>query len=162
MTTGTIQIRQATPADAEAIALFNEAMALETESRRLDARTIRDGVRAALLDPARGVYFLAESAETIVGQLLVTREWSDWRSGWFWWIQSVFVASTHRKAGVYRCLHESVKRAAQDAGDVCGLRLYVDADNVRAQAVYLRMGMTRTHYQLFEDDWSGVETRKSG
>lgn len=158
--TEVIQIRQATEADAEVVARFNELMALETESRRLDPKTIRAGVSAALADPSRGVYFLAESAGEVVGQLLVTLEWSDWRSGWFWWIQSVFVRESHRRGGVYRLLHEHVRHQAKLRGDVRGIRLYVDADNTRAQEVYRKMGMAKTHYHLYEDDWSGVEKRE--
>lgn len=154
-----IHIRQATPEDAERIARWNEAMALETEKRRLDPAIIRAGVAAVLHDPSRGVYHLASIDHAVAGQLLVTFEWSDWRCRWFWWIQSVYVAPEHRGAGVYRALHEHVVEQARSAGEVGGIRLYVDADNAAAQHVYERVGMVRTHYQLFETDWSNVESR---
>lgn len=159
-TTVAIQVRQATRGDAEIVAQFNELMAMETESRRLDPVTIRAGVSAALEDATRGVYFLAESGGQVVGQLLVTLEWSDWRSGWFWWIQSVFVRESDRRAGVYRMLHEHVRAEAMRRGDVRGIRLYVDHENAHAQEVYRRMGMVKTHYHLYEEDWSGVEKRE--
>ncbi|MBW7906769.1 MAG: GNAT family N-acetyltransferase [Phycisphaerae bacterium] len=163
MAADTLSIRRATPADAELIAAFNQAMAAETEGRRLDGATLAAGVRAVLREPARGVYYLAERSEglsarggAVVGQLLLTYEWSDWRNGWFWWIQSVYVAPAARGGGVYRKLHEHVAALARAAGDVCGVRLYVDAGNAAAQAVYRRLGMTVTNYRLFETDWSGA------
>lgn len=148
-------IRRANPTDAEIVARFNAAMAEETEGRPLPLERVLSGVRRALADEAMGAYFIAELDGRAVGQMLITREWSDWRDGWFWWIQSVYVAPEARRTGVYRALHEYVEKAARSTPDVCGLRLYVDSENTSAQRVYERLGMTRTDYQLFEVDWGG-------
>ncbi len=150
----TIRVRLATPADAATIAGHNAAMALETEGRALDASVLRAGVEAVLCDRDRGVYYLAERRGTVAGQMLVTREWSDWRNAWFWWIQSVYVLPTERRHGVYRRLHEHVRAAAVARGDVCGLRLYVERENHAAQAVYRRVGLSPANYALYEVDWS--------
>ncbi|MBU0616690.1 MAG: GNAT family N-acetyltransferase [Planctomycetes bacterium] len=149
-----IRIRTATAADTDAVVANNAAMALETEGRRLDPETLRTGVRRVLADPTRGVYYLAEIDGRVVGQLLITKEWSDWRDGWFWWIQSVFVAPEARRTGVYRVLHEHAVAEARRAGDVCGIRLYTEQGNTRAQQVYERMGMKRSAYVMYEADWS--------
>ena len=149
-----ISIRTAAPIDVEAVVANNAAVALETEGRRLDPETLRAGVRRVLSDPTRGVYYLAEIDGRVVGQLLITREWSDWRDGWFWWIQSVFVAPEARRTGVYRVLHKHVVAEARRAGDVCGIRLYTEQANTRAQQVYERMGMKRSAYVMYEMDWS--------
>lgn len=151
---GDITIRIATAADIAIIAANNSAMAEETEGRRLDAETLRSGVSRLLSDSTRGVYYLAERDGNVVGQLLITREWSDWRDGWFWWIQSVYVTPDARRQGVYRALHEHVHAEARKRPDVCGIRLYVDQDNARAQQVYERLGMKRSGYRLYEVDWS--------
>lgn len=150
----TIRIRVAVAADADTIAAFNRALADESEGRPLDVVRVGAGVRRLLSDPARGVYYVAERGGNVVGQMLVTREWSDWRDGWFWWIQSVYVAPDARRLGVYRRLHQHVAALARGAGDVCGLRLYVEKENTRAQAVYRQLGMTQTAYLLFETDWT--------
>lgn len=180
-----IRVRPATEADAASIVAFNCAMAWETERRQLDQAAVSAAVTQVLRDARLGRYFVAEQAaapiggdkhldrtagETPalprpapparpVGQLLITYEISDWRNGVFWWIQSVYVAPEARGAGVYRALHEHVAAAAKDVGNVCGLRLYVDHDNTAAQRAYERLGMRRTEYLLYEDDWSGVEAR---
>ena len=147
-------IRTATVADVETVVANNAAMAMETEGRRLDPETLRTGVARVLSDPTRGVYYLAEIDGRVVGQLLITKEWSDWRDGWFWWIQSVFVAPEARRTGVYRVLHEHVVAEARRAGNVCGIRLYTEQANTRAQQVYEQMGMTRSAYVMYEADWS--------
>jgi ribosomal protein S18 acetylase RimI-like enzyme len=151
---GDITIRIARAADIEIITANNSAMAEETEGRRLRPETLRSGVGRLLSDSNRGVYYLAERDGNVVGQLLITREWSDWRDGWFWWIQSVYVAPDARRQGVYRALHEHVHAEARTRPNVCGIRLYVDQDNARAQQVYQRLGMKRSGYRLYEVDWS--------
>jgi GNAT superfamily N-acetyltransferase len=149
-----LTIRQARPADAAVIADFNSRLAWETEHRRLASATVRRGVEALLGDPAKGIYFVAELEGVVVGQLLVTYEWSDWRNGNFWWIQSVYVAADFRQGGVFRALFEQVRQQARDRDDVCGLRLYVERDNARAQGAYEKLEMQRAHYDIFELDWS--------
>lgn len=146
-------IRRATLADADTIASFNRSLAEETEGRTLAAEVIGRGVRRVLSDPALGVYYVAEHDGRVIGQLLITFEFSDWRDGVFWWIQSVFVHPSARRGGVYRALHCYVEEEARRAGG-CGLRLYVDKRNTRAQQVYRSLGLTPTEYDLYENDWS--------
>lgn len=148
-----IRIRRALPADAGFIVASNAAMALESEGRDLDADALGLGVRAVLGDDALGFYLVAEVDGRLAGQLLVTFEWSDWRNGMFWWIQSVYVRPEYRRRGVYRALHRYVSEAARAAGNVCGLRLYVAMDNAAAQAVYRDMGMARTRYYMYESEF---------
>ena len=148
-----IQIRAATPADAAVIAGFNAAMALETEHKTLHAQTLRAGVERAIAQPRAARYFLADLAGEVVGQLMVTFEWSDWRNADFWWIQSVYVHPDFRARGVFKYLYQHVEQLARQAG-ACGLRLYVERENTRAQEVYRRLGMTDSGYAVFETDWT--------
>jgi len=149
-----ITIRTATISDLDTVTANNLAMASETEGRNLEPETLRSGVRRVLTDSTRGVYYLAERDGRVVGQLLITREWSDWRDGWFWWIQSVYVAPGARRQGVYRALYDHVATKARRQPDVRGLRLYVEGENRRAQQVYEHLGMKPSAYQMYEDDWS--------
>ena len=144
-------IRAATVDDLETIADFNARLAEETEDTSLDRETVRQGVRALLSDPTRGAYYVASADSRIIGQIMHTREWSDWRNGDIWWIQSVYVRQDHRRRGVFKRLHEHVKALAGSDPGVVGLRLYVDADNRGAQATYERLGMTSARYHLMED-----------
>ena len=148
-----IHIRRAAPADAAFIAASNAAMSLESEGRTLDVATLQAGAAAVLADASLGFYLLAEIEGQPAGQLMVTFEWSDWRNGLFWWIQSVYVRPEFRRQGVYRALHHYVQSAAEDAGNVCGLRLYVEVDNAAAQAVYRQMGMSPTRYYIYETEF---------
>ena len=125
-------------------------MAQETEGLALDADVVRPGVAAVLADDALGFYLVAEVDGQAAGQLMVTYEWSDWRNGLFWWIQSVYVRLEFRRRGVYSALHRQVTQAAQEAGGVCGIRLYVEQDNTIAQQVYKSLEMHRTRYQMYE------------
>jgi GNAT superfamily N-acetyltransferase len=143
--------------DTDVIADFNSRMALETEQRRLNAERLRKGVAALLIDSAKGVYFLAEvksenetGARTIAGQLMLTYEWSDWRNGNFWWIQSVYVVEEFRGQGVFKILFQHVFNLAKARNDVCGLRLYMDGHNHGARQAYDRIGFHRTNYEMFE------------
>jgi ribosomal protein S18 acetylase RimI-like enzyme len=145
-----IRVRDARPDDLDLLVRFNEAMALETEGLSLDPGRLRAGVARALSDPQRGRYLVAELDGSVAGALLLTREWSDWRDGWFWWIQSVYVVREGRRHGVYRALHAEVLRQAQAAGDVVGVRLYVEHDNAAAQRTYQRLGMQRARYLVYE------------
>ncbi len=133
---------------------MNIAMALETESIELDNEAVRLGVSHALRDPGRGTYYIAQLADTVVGCLLITREWSDWRNAWFWWIQSVYVHPDHRRKGVFRALYEHVVDRARRDATACGIRLYVAQSNKRAQQTYCKLGMGKARYELFELDWS--------
>ena len=125
-------------------------MALETEALSLDFETARRGVLAMFDDPDKGSYRVACRGETLVGQLMLTTEWSDWRCGYWWWIQSVYVLPEARRSGVYRALHRSVLVDAARARDVRGVRLYVEQDNARAQRTYEALGMKRARYLVFE------------
>ena len=146
-----LTIRRATVDDAETLARFNEAMAEETEDKTLDPDTVRAGVRAVFDTPEQAFYFVAERDGEVVGSLMITTEWSDWRNADFWWIQSVYVRPSARQAGVYTALHREVRRRAQEAGDVCGLRLYVERDNAAARAAYETRGMSEPPYRMYEE-----------
>lgn len=146
----TMKIRKARLADCTVIADFNTRLAWETEKMRLNRQTIHLGVRAALKDAAKGTYFVAEQDGEVIGQLLITNEWSDWRNGNFWWIQSVYVAAEYRQSGVFRALFAHVQKLAGTRRDVCGLRLYAEKNNHHAQKTYAKLGMAKTHYDIFE------------
>lgn len=150
-----LAVRAAGPDDLDLLVRANLALAAETEDRALDGDRVRRGVRRALDDPQRGSYWIAELDGRPVGSLLVTREWSDWRDGWFWWIQSVWVEPAARRRGVYAALHRAVEAAALRSGDAVGLRLYVAESNEPAQAVYARLGMQEAGYRLYEAPLGG-------
>jgi len=149
-------VRKATLADAPVIAQFNRAMARETEGKGLLPHVIGAGVQRLLEDASLGFYVVAEHGGEIIGALLVTQEWSDWRNGRFWWIQSVYVTAPWRRRGVYRDLYAFVRRHAQDDPNVCGFRLYVEKDNVVAQQTYESLGMVQTDYKIYEELKPGV------
>ena len=148
-----ISVRPASVADAEFLVRGNAAMALETEHISLDLDRLRDGVHALFEEPSRGLYYIAEIGGRRVGQMMITYEWSDWRNGVFWWIQSVWVEPEFRGQGVFRALYAYVEWLARETPGVCGLRLYVENNNSRAQATYEKVGMKRTVYQMFEVDF---------
>jgi ribosomal protein S18 acetylase RimI-like enzyme len=145
------RVRTATAADADVLVGFAQAMARETEDRDLDAAVLRAGVTALLEDPDRGRVFVVEIGGDVVATLMVTREWSEWRNGFFWWIQSVYVRADHRRTGLYRLLHAHVRALAAADPGVCGLRLYAERDNHAAQATYRALGMEELPYLLFEE-----------
>ncbi|HVC94588.1 MAG TPA: GNAT family N-acetyltransferase [Pirellulales bacterium] len=155
-TTSPLTIRDATPADADLIAEFNRSLALESESKHLDPGVLATGVRLALERPELCRYFLAEADGRVVGQTMLTYEWSDWRAGVFWWIQSVYVVPDRRGQGVFRALFKHIETLAKKTGEVCGLRLYVERHNVPAIATYERLGMTPSGHWLYEIDWTGA------
>ncbi len=146
-----IVCRNAEFGDTSTIVDFNRAMALETEDKALDPSVLSQGVAALLKNPDLGFYVVAEYDGTVVGALMVTTEWSDWRNGVFWWIQSVYVQPAFRRQGVYRRLYQFVKDIAVEDSRVCGFRLYVAKDNAGAQQAYRTLGMSPTHYWIFED-----------
>ena len=148
-----IIIRASTPADAPTITDFNARLADETEHLRLDRAQLRAGVDAVLGDTTKGVYWVAEAGGEIVGQLMITFEWSDWRNGVCWWIQSVYVRQDWRSRGVFKALYQHVHQLAKSRSDVCGLRLYVERDNQRARQTYERLGLRPTSYAVYEVDF---------
>jgi GNAT superfamily N-acetyltransferase len=157
MTRETIHIRPATRDDVDTIIEFNRAMALETESRRLDLATLRKGILAFLGSPGYGFYLVAEFPEDKsrkpVGQLMITYEWSDWRNGVFWWIQSVYVSPERRGLGVFRAMHDYIIAKAKADPRICGVRLYVERQNHNAQTVYQRVGLVPSRYAVYEQDF---------
>lgn len=143
-----VTVRRATPADEDVVVRFNAALAAESEGKVLHEPTLRAGVRAGLADPHKGFYTVAERGGEVVGQVLVTFEWSDWRNGWYWWVQSVYVRPDARRAGVFRALFDHLRAAATADPAVIGLRLYVERDNARARQTYAALGMTEEPYFL--------------
>ena len=143
-------IRSASPDDISDIAQFNIAMAQETEESQLDPETIQYGVSGVIQNHAHGFYLIAERDQVAVGSLLITFEWSDWRNGTLWWIQSVYVKPEHRRTGVFKALYDAVIARARAAKSVRGIRLYVEQENLDAQSVYQKLSMQKTPYQMFE------------
>ncbi|MDE3056528.1 MAG: GNAT family N-acetyltransferase [Bacteroidota bacterium] len=148
-----ITIRPARLSDKDIIADFNAAIARETEHVELNRERLIAGIEALLSDHAKGFYLLAESSGRVVGQTMITYEWSDWRNGTFWWIQSVYVHPDFRKGGVFTQLFRRIEKEAKQRADVCGLRLYVERRNARAQLTYEKLGMKKTIYDLYESDF---------
>lgn len=148
-----ITTRRATAADADTLVEFNLRMARETEDRKLDPQVLTTGVKAVLKDSCLGFYLVAEVGGAVVGSLMVTTEWSDWRNGMFWWIQSVYVIPAYRRRGIFRALYETVRDLAKKSKNVCGFRLYVERGNSAAKATYKKLGMTETRYRVLEESF---------
>lgn len=144
-------IRKGTPRDAEALVAFNQAMAQETEGLSLDNDTLSRGVSTLLENPAKGFYLVAEIDGEIAGSLMVTYEWSDWRAADYFWIQSVYIKPEHRRKGIYRALYQEVKALAERQGGAASFRLYVEQENTRAQQTYQSLGMSQSHYLMYEE-----------
>ncbi len=149
-----LQVARAAEEDVLFILNCNRAMAEETEDLGLDPATLEAGIRHLLTNPREGFYLVARDGDEAVGTLMVTFEWSDWRNGRFWWIQSVYVVAAARRRGVYRAMHDAVRKLAGDDPQACGLRLYVERENTTAQQTYLNIGMHETHYRLYEELFS--------
>lgn len=149
-----INIRLGEAIDTAALVDFNQAMARETEAKELDLNVLTAGVAHLLKNKQHGFYVVAEVVGSahpyVVGSLLVTYEWSDWRNGLFWWIQSVYIKPEFRRRSIYRRLYEFVKVKAAGQG-VCGFRLYVEKENRIAQRTYEQLGMTESHYVMYEE-----------
>jgi ribosomal protein S18 acetylase RimI-like enzyme len=145
-----INIRKAVLDDAVVIAENNYRIAFETENIRFDKETLLKGAENVIKDESKGIYFLAEEDGRIIGQLMVTKEWSDWRNGEFWWIQSVHVSEEYRRKGVFRRLFEYLSEYASAQRNICGIRLYVEKDNKIAQNTYSTLGMKETYYRIYE------------
>jgi GNAT superfamily N-acetyltransferase len=150
-----LSIREALATDLAAIVEFNRLLALETESKTLDPEVLTRGVSQAIADPDRIRYWVAitTASRHPAGQAAITREWSDWRNGWIWWFQSVYVAESYRRHGVFRALYRHIHAAARSQPDVIGLRLYVEDANHRAQLTYQALGMKPGGYSVYEDLW---------
>ena len=158
-----LNVRLARPEDVATIVSFSAAMALETEGRHLDPDRLHDGTVTLLQYPDRGFFMVAELEQAgdrqLLGQLMITYEWSDWRNGAFWWIQSVYVDPAWRRQSVFRRMHETVMAIAKTSQNVCGVRLYVEESNGAAQAVYRKVGLTPSSYAIFETDFVLARTR---
>ena len=152
-----INVRRATIEDVAFIVDSNRAMAAETEDVGLDPARLRAGVEYLLEHETEGLYLIAERDSEAAGTLMITFEWSDWRNGRFWWIQSVYVPSRFRRSGIYRAMHEAVRQLASADPQACGLRLYVERDNTVAQQTYRDIGMFETHYRLYEESLRPAE-----
>ena len=146
-----VEIRRASLQDAETLIAFNIEMARETEDKDLEPAVISAGVRRLLESESDGFYLIAGVSGEIAGSLMVTTEWSDWRNGFFWWIQSVYVRPAHRRGGIYSDLYARVKALAADRDDVFGFRLYVEKSNAGARRAYEALGMRETDYRLYEE-----------
>jgi GNAT superfamily N-acetyltransferase len=143
-------VRSATPADASTIIEYNRLLALETENQVLDARVLAPGVAAILGDRNRGRYFVADDNGDVIGQIMITYEWSDWRNGWIWWLQSVYVRADRRKGGVFRSIFQHIEGQARKEGNVAGIRLYVEHENRAAQSTYRKLGFDEIHFFLLQ------------
>jgi GNAT superfamily N-acetyltransferase len=148
-----MKILPATPADAAIVTEFNLRLAAETEQLQLPPETVRAGVAAVLGDAHKGLYFLAETDGQIIGQVMITYEWSDWRNGNLWWLQSVYVRPEFRGQGVFRALFAHLQELTRTRPDVAGLRLYMHHENTTARRTYERLGMKRAGYEVFEMDF---------
>lgn len=144
-------VRAATVDDVPTIVEFNIRLAAETEGLALNRETLQQGVAGVLSDQARGSYYVACQGETVVGQIMHTREWSDWRNGDIWWIQSVYVDQAYRRRGVFRALYSFVRARAYAAPGVVGLRLYVEEDNETARETYHELGMDQASYLMMQE-----------
>ena len=143
-------IRQAIGTDAPSIVAFQLAMAWETENLKLDEPTVVKGVAAVFADQAKGIYYVAETDGKVVGSLLTTFEWSDWRNGTVLWIQSVYVRPEYRKRSIFSKLYKHIQKMVTDSSALRGIRLYADKTNTPAHGVYEHLGMTAEHYQMYE------------
>lgn len=153
-------IRDARHEDQDTLVELSRQLALETEGKTLDLEILLRGVQSALADPDRLRFWVAEQGGMVVGQSAITREWSDWRNGWVWWLQSVFVKTEARGQGVFRALHQHIQACAKSDPDVIGLRLYVEQDNTSAQATYRNLGFEPGGYLVYEEMWRDRFTRK--
>jgi len=143
-------VRLATINDIPSIIGFQLSMAQETENLTLDKSILRKGIENLFNDPAKGKYYVAQENDAVIGCLMTTYEWSDWRNGNVLWIQSVYVDKNHRGRSVYKKMYEHIKQLVSDSSDYRGIRLYVDKTNLNAQKVYQQLGMNGEHYQVFE------------
>lgn len=145
-----VQIRLATEEDSKEIIDFQLKMALESEGVKLNHDTLTDGVVAVFRDSQKGKYFVAEDSQKIVGSMLITYEWSDWRNQWVYWLQSVYIIPAYRGKGIFRLMYQQIKNQVEREKGVAGIRLYVDVSNKHAIGVYNSVEMDGDHYKVFE------------
>jgi GNAT superfamily N-acetyltransferase len=143
-------IRPARIDDLPTLVDFNARMAWETESKKLELDVLTNGCRAVLTTSDKGFYTVAEQEGVVVGQCLMTMEWSDWRNGWFWWVQSVYVAESARRTGVWSAIYQHLLTRAAADESIIGIRLYVERGNDRARSAYLKIGMHDAGYDIME------------
>jgi ribosomal protein S18 acetylase RimI-like enzyme len=146
-----VNVRVAKHSDITSLVKFNQLMAWETEQKKLNESVLVQGVSALVADENKGFYLVAELNDEVVGSLMVTTEWSDWRNGVFWWVQSVYITVDFRRQGIYAQLYAKVKALAEQQQNVCGFRLYVEKENIIAQKTYESLGMQPTHYFMYEE-----------
>ncbi len=146
-------IRNARPEDTDVLTDFNIKMAYETEQKKLASEVIQAGIMKLFSETDLGFYTVAEVQGELVGALMITTEWSDWRNGLFWWIQSVYIQPQYRRQGIFRSLYQHIRDKARQEKGVCGLRLYVEKENTSAQQTYLNAGMQETDYRLYEEEF---------
>ena len=144
-----MEISTGTYNDIEAITGFQIAMALESEGTVLDSENVLNGVTAVMKDESKGTYIVARTEDRPVASLMITREWSDWNNGWYWWIQSVYVMPEYRGQGIFRAMYTKVIEMAKEQ-KIAQVRLYVDRHNINAQKVYQKLGMEECHYLMYE------------
>jgi len=157
-----ITVRRATRDDLADVVAFNHALARDTERKHLDRATLSAGVLWALQHSRCNPYFMAELDGRVVGQCMITYEWSDWENGWIWWFQSVYVMPEFRGRGVFRALFQHVQKLARERPDATSLRLYVMKDNTAARATYARLGMKPSGHEVYEMDFArSAKTRAS-
>ena len=149
-----MKVSKAQKSDIPAIIQFNINMAMETENKKLDKQTVTRGVNKVFSSPSLGYYIIVKDSSGILGCLMITYEWSDWRNGLFWWIQSVYVKKEYRRKGVFRKMYNFIHEKAISDTTCTGIRLYVENNNSVAQNVYNNLGMVETHYKLFEKDFN--------
>ena len=149
-----MKVSKAQKSDIPEIINFNINMAMETENKKLDEQTVTQGVRKVFSSPSLGYYIIVKNTSGILGCLMITYEWSDWRNGLFWWIQSVYVKKEYRRKGVFRKMYNFIHAKAISDKKCTGIRLYVENNNFIAQKVYTNLGMVETYYKLFEEDFN--------
>ena len=148
-----VQIREGRVEDTAIIAEYNQRMALETENKKLDMDTVMKGVKQGLLQPDKCQFFVAETQELVVGQAMITYEWSDWDNRDLWWIQSVYVHPDYRQQGVFTKLYQHIESLARKEDKVRALRLYVKDDNTVGQSVYKKLEMSYSGYHVYEKEF---------
>jgi ribosomal protein S18 acetylase RimI-like enzyme len=145
-----ITIQKALSVHIDILIDFQQRLAYESEEVTLDSSTLRKGMEAMFADPGKGLYYIASDGDEVVGCHMITYEWSDWKNGMVWWLQSVYVKESHRKKGIFKMMYDNVISMIKKDPNLIALRLYVDKSNERAMKVYSAMGMDGSHYTVYE------------